>query len=105
MKPFDENMRQVCREAWHHFGVDAQIVKAMEEAGELVQALSKLYQARNASQPDDKELSQATEHLMEELADVMIMVCQFVEWDVGAFNIVLTKKLNGLVKRMGVPHG
>lgn len=57
--------RQTCEAALEYYGVHHQIVKCMEECGELIQAL-----ARNLSGEHNEE------NVAEELADVEIMLMQ-----------------------------
>ena len=55
----------ICNEALEHYGVHHQIVKCMEECGELIQAL-----ARNMCGEEN------IENVVEELADVEVMLMQ-----------------------------
>ena len=57
------NIHSVCEKAIYTFGAEHQKIKAMEELGELIQAISRsiLGQEHNVE---------------EELADVEIMICQ-----------------------------
>lgn len=57
--------RQTCEAVLEHYGVQNQMVKCMEECGELIQAL-----ARNLSGEHNEE------NVAEELADVEIMIAQ-----------------------------
>ena len=62
----------ICRKAVQTFGVDIQQIVAMEELGELIQAISKI--ARwECSQ---STLSEYIDNLAEEIADVEIMLEQ-----------------------------
>ncbi len=62
----------ICRKAVETFGVDLQQMVAMEELGELIQAISKI--ARwECSQ---STLSEYIDNLAEEIADVEIMLEQ-----------------------------
>ena len=58
-------IRQTYEAALEHYGVHSQMVKCMEECGELIQAL-----ARNLSGEHNEE------NVAEELADVEIMIQQ-----------------------------
>jgi NTP pyrophosphatase (non-canonical NTP hydrolase) len=58
---------QVCDKALQSFGVRSQLLKTMEECGELTQAIAKYLQY-----PDTTDM----EHILEETVDVMIMVSQ-----------------------------
>lgn len=55
----------ICNTALEHYGLHSQMVKCMEECGELIQAL-----ARNLSGESNEE------NVVEELADVEIMLMQ-----------------------------
>ena len=60
--------------AVRHYGAMDQQVKAMEEMGELIQALGKHL---NCARDDDPETVQAVDdHVAEEMADVQIMLEQ-----------------------------
>ena len=62
----------ICRKAVEKFGIDIQQIVAMEELGELIQAISKI--ARwECSQ---STLSEYIDNLAEEIADVEIMLEQ-----------------------------
>ena len=65
----------ICRKAVEKFGVDIQQIVAMEELGELIQAISKLarweYDNKNL-----EELSDYIDDLSGEIADVEIMLEQ-----------------------------
>lgn len=58
---------EVCDNALRSFGVRSQLLKTMEECGELTQAICKYLQ-----HPDTTD----TENLLEETVDVMIMISQ-----------------------------
>ncbi len=55
--------------AINHFGVKPQLVKLMEECGELVQAAGKSIYA--------EDFNASLDHLAEEMADVEILIDQF----------------------------
>lgn len=57
------NMNTVCEKAIYTFGAEAQKIKAMEELGELIQALS-------------RSILNQEHNVEEEIADVEIMICQ-----------------------------
>lgn len=65
----------ICRKAVETFGVGIQQIVAMEELGELIQAISKIarweYDGKNL-----EELSDYQDNLAEEIADVEIMLEQ-----------------------------
>ena len=70
--------RALYERAIAHFGEGMQLLKAMEEAGELVQAVAK-YTALPVPAMSDAEANYATQtidHLAEEIADVRITLDQ-----------------------------
>lgn len=90
--------RQLYKEAIEQFGAANQVVVAMEEAGELVQAMAKVIRYSD----DEQELERARDHAAEEIADVLIM-CSQLGLILNVENDVLTwmdKKLDRLVKRL-----
>lgn len=60
------DLHSICQKAVELWGVESQVLMAMEEAGELVQALSKYIRYNR----------QAVDGLVEEIADVEIMIEQ-----------------------------
>lgn len=80
----------ICYTALEHYGVHSQIVKCMEECGELIQAL-----ARNLS--GEKNI----ENVVEELADVEIMLKQMrIAFGRSSVDRVRAQKLARLKMRM-----
>ena len=57
------------------YGADAQAMVHMEEAAELIQAVSKMRRAANAGKDDDA----ARYNLVEEISDVLICIRQMQE--------------------------
>ncbi len=71
-------IRALYERAIAHFGEGTQLLKAMEESGELVQAVAK-YTALPVPAMSDAEAEHAKQtinHLAEEIADVRIMLDQ-----------------------------
>lgn len=60
-------LRQVCEKALSEYGPQAQMVMVMEECSELMKEISKAYRGK----PD-------LDHISEEMADVLIMLCQMM---------------------------
>ena len=90
--------RQLYKEAIEQFGAANQVVVAMEEAGELVQALAKVIRYSD----DEQELEKLRDHIAEEMADVLIMCNQLgiifnIESEVVTW---MDKKLDRLAKRL-----
>ena len=66
----------ICRKAVETFGVDLQQMVAMEELGELIQAISKIARWECSQSEDLETLSEYIDNLAEEIADVEIMLEQ-----------------------------
>lgn len=87
------------------YGYDAQSRQLIEECAELTQAINKVWrleQVKNRTVTQDIDLSFAKEHLVEELADVQIMIEQMVymlncEYD---FNNEKLRKIKRQLERM-----
>ncbi|WP_242881540.1 hypothetical protein [Robinsoniella peoriensis] len=60
------------------YGYEPQSRQCIEEMSELTQAINKLWRKRTYG-GDSKELSQARKNVLEEIADVSIMICQMKE--------------------------
>jgi NTP pyrophosphatase (non-canonical NTP hydrolase) len=89
------------------YGYDAQSRQLIEECAELTQAVNKLWrleQKQNRTITQDIDLSFAKEHLVEELADVSIMVEQILYLlDCKSdFEIEKAKKIKRQLERMKV---
>ena len=87
------------------YGYDAQSRQLIEECAELTQAVNKLWrleQKENRTITQDIDLSFAKEHLVEELADVSIMVEQMLYLldCKGDFEIEKAKKIKRQLGRM-----
>lgn len=67
-----EKIRKIAR----HYGYDAQSRQCIEEMAELTQAINKLWRKQGNGQPTDKELSDCMDNIVEEIADVQIMLWQ-----------------------------
>ena len=59
-----------------HYGIEAQSLQTIEECSELIQALSKYRRVNGFGQPTPMESSTALKNLVEEIADVEIMLEQ-----------------------------
>ena len=66
----------ICRKAVEKFGIDIQQIVAMEELGELIQAISKIARWECNQLEDVETLSGYIDNLAEEIADVEIMLEQ-----------------------------
>lgn len=88
------------------YGYEAQSNQLQEEAAELIQAVNKVRRARGAGQPCGKSEYQATHELIEELADVEIMIQQIVHLlDCKViFKSFMEDKVSRTLLRMGKEH-
>lgn len=66
----------ICRKAVEKFGIDIQQIVAMEELGELIQAISKIARWECNQSEDVEILLEYIDNLAEEIADVEIMLEQ-----------------------------
>lgn len=82
-----QNMTRILRDAVNKHGVGLQIVKTMEEMGELIQALAKWVAG------EEKEPVK----VQEEIADVLIMLMQLeIIFDIPEIQETIQRKLNRL---------
>ena len=95
-----------------YYGLDSQMSVAQEECAELIQALSKLRRAlcklslSGVSEPRGAEYIAARSHVVEEMADVSILLKQLthlLECD-ELLKFMITQKLGRTVYRMGAGH-
>ena len=81
-----------------HYGLDSQLRILQEECAELIQAASKYLRAQEAGKP----IAQSKVALMEETADVMIMLEQIKSiFTATALDAMITSKLNRQLDRIG----
>lgn len=80
-----------------HYGLDSQLRILQEECAELIQAASKYLRAQEAGKP----IAQSKAALLEEVADVMIMVEQVKGiFMCAALDAMLESKLNRQIDRI-----
>lgn len=91
-------MEKRIEEIAKHYGYEKQKMKLVEEVGELLQAISKLDDAR----PKSLGYLNAKDHLLEEIADVSIMTDQIVCLlnGEGRTEAKRTEKLDRQIKRI-----
>lgn len=70
----------ICRKVVEKFGIDIQQIVAMEELGELIQAISKIARWECNQSEDIETLSEYIDNLIEEIADVEIMLEQLKQY-------------------------
>ena len=92
--------RAVLKAAIDKYGNDSQLAVAQEECAELIQAISKLKRAGNSDHPG-RAAKAALNHLMEEHADVQIMLDQIrIMFPSKAYDTIRAQKIARLQKRM-----
>lgn len=69
-------IRECIREISYHYGYEAQSRQCIEEMAELTQAINKLWRANKNGQSTRKTEEECLDNLIEELADVQIMIWQ-----------------------------
>ena len=84
--------KEICKKAVNTFGEHTQMVKAMEECSELIQALSRVVIDQN---PD-------LDNVCEEIADVEILICQLKEMEPISTKLIDDWKCKKLKKLEGV---
>lgn len=92
--------RAVLKAAIDKYGNDSQLAVAQEECAELIQAISKLNRAGSSDHPG-RTAKAALNHLMEETADVQIMLDQIrIMYPSKAYDTIRAQKIARLQKRM-----
>lgn len=61
-----------------HYGFESQSLQCIEEMAELTQAISKLRRSRGIGQKTEKSEQECRDNVIEELADVYIMLVQMI---------------------------
>ena len=84
-----------------HYGYDAQSRQCIEEMAELTQAINKLWRVCGNGQKTEKSNRECMDNLVEEMADVQIMLWQ-MEYLLLAqeVNQMITQKLNRQLERI-----
>ncbi len=88
------------------YGQESQLNQTVEECGELVQTIAKYNRAAGRGYDTNVTLEEAKEHLIEELADVQMMVCQMV-YLLHCERTILDKineKADRQIERMDLQH-
>ena len=92
--------RAVLRAAIDKYGPKNQLSQTQEECAELIQAISKLNRAEDNDHPG-RAAKAALNHLMEEHADVQIMLDQIrIMYPSKAYDTIRAQKIARLEKRM-----
>ena len=100
---YDEEFCQVMAENIEnakHYGLEEVLLQTQEEAAELIQAISKLNRAGSSDHPG-RTAKAAMNNLMEETADVQIMLDQIrIMYPSHAYDTIRTQKIARLEKRI-----
>lgn len=72
----EQKLDIACVEHIKRYGVEPQLIVAMEESGELIQAISKFYRFRNNAIAGHMKQRYMLENLIGECVDVSIMIRQ-----------------------------
>lgn len=92
--------RAVLKAAIDKYGQQNQLAMAQEECAELIQAISKLSRSEESDHPV-RSAKAALNHLMEETADVQIMLDQIrIMFPSKAYDAIRSQKIARLEKRM-----
>ena len=84
------------------YGYEPQSRQCIEEMAELTQAINKMWRKQNFG-GNSKEIAQAHENVLEEIADVLIMIWQLKELlDIGEGELlkIINQKLDRQLQRI-----
>lgn len=106
MKRTEEN--KIMKAAIEKYGAGGQLGVVIEECSELIQAICKYQRAKSNSKTSQRDLDRRIDALIEEAADVQIMIDQLAmmksEWDPvvysDMFSTMREEKLARLQKRL-----
>ena len=85
-----------------HYGYDAQSRQCIEEMAELTQAINKWWRVCGYGQNTEKSIADCRDNLVEEMADVQIMLWQmeYLLLSAQEVNQMITQKLNRQLERI-----
>ncbi len=85
-----------------HYGYDAQSRQCIEEMAELTQAINKLWRVCGNGQKTEKSNRECMDNLVEEMADVQIMLYQLGYLLDSRLEVseIITKKLDRQLERI-----
>lgn len=93
-------IRERIREIAYNYGYESQSRQCIEEMAELTQAINKLWRANKNGQSTQKSEEECLDNLIEELADVQIMIWQ-LEYLIGCDIMpTLENKVNRTMEQM-----
>lgn len=84
------------------YGYDAQSRQCTEECAELIQAINKVWRNLGHGQSTTKKMETCVDNLIEELADVQIMVWQMIYLigSIDIFDSIIDQKLDRTIANM-----
>lgn len=82
------------------YGYDAQSRQCMEEMGELIQAINKVWRKQGKGQRIDKDMDVCINNLVEEIADVQIMLWQMEYLLQADITPIVNQKVNRELMRI-----
>lgn len=82
------------------YGYEAQSRQCIEEMAELTQAINKLWRKCGNGQPYNKDIEMCKNNLIEELADVQIMIWQMVYLLKADVTPIIENKINRTLERI-----
>lgn len=82
------------------YGYDAQSRQCIEEMAELTQAINKLWRKQGNGQSTDKDLSVCIDNIVEEIADVQIMLWQMAYLLNADVTPIIEQKLDRQLERI-----
>lgn len=82
------------------YGYDAQSRQCIEEMAELTQSINKLWRKQGNGQSTDKSISDCTDNLLEEIADVQIMLWQMTYLLNADVTPIIEQKLDRQLERI-----
>lgn len=90
------------REIAYHYGYDAQSLQCIEEMAELTQAINKYRRKHGNGQSTDKSEEECMNNLIEEIADVQIMLEQMKLFFTAGndIDIIINQKLDRQMYRI-----
>lgn len=94
----DEKIKESIKKIADTYGYEPQSRQCIEEMAELTQAINKFWRKCRNGQPTEKNLKMCIDNVVEELADVQIMIWQmvyFLGFDTMSY---IEKKLDRQIK-------
>lgn len=101
-KSREEKIRTIAR----HYGYDAQSRQCIEEMAELTQAINKYWRKCGNGQSTGKSKKECMDNLIEEIADVQIMLEQMKFFLAAGHdvNCIIDEKLDRQIERINNEH-